>query len=54
MEDSENECEGNKDATRAMMRVKQKLDGYEDGEMRSVNGQVITISLAHAYAQILA
>lgn len=23
------------------MRVKQKLDGYEEGEMRSVHGQVI-------------
>ncbi len=41
MEDSQDECEGNKDATRALMRVKQKLDGYEEGEMRSVRGQVI-------------
>ncbi|KAM6570000.1 hypothetical protein CsatB_017985 [Cannabis sativa] len=32
--------EGNKDAARALMRVKQKLDGYEEGEMRSVHGQV--------------
>ncbi|GER57890.1 serine/threonine-protein kinase ATM [Striga asiatica] len=32
--------EGNKDATRALLRIKQKLDGYEDGEMRSVHGQV--------------
>ncbi|KAL6493547.1 hypothetical protein OROGR_032326 [Orobanche gracilis] len=32
--------EGNKDAARALLRVKQKLDGYEDGEMRSVHGQV--------------
>ncbi|XP_021718930.1 serine/threonine-protein kinase ATM-like isoform X2 [Chenopodium quinoa] len=39
-EDSQDECEGNKDAARALMRVKQKLDGYEDGEMRSVHGQV--------------
>ncbi|KAL2936046.1 Serine/threonine-protein kinase ATM [Bienertia sinuspersici] len=39
-EDSQDEYEGNKDATRALMRVKQKLDGYEDGEMRSVHGQV--------------
>ncbi|KAK4844691.1 hypothetical protein QYF36_023299 [Acer negundo] len=31
---------GNKDAARALMRVKQKLDGYEEGEMRSVHGQV--------------
>ncbi|CAM8916047.1 unnamed protein product [Rhodiola kirilowii] len=38
--DSEDEYEGNKDAARALMRVKQKLDGYEDGEMRSVHGQV--------------
>ncbi|KAH7439401.1 hypothetical protein KP509_04G059200 [Ceratopteris richardii] len=30
----------NKDAARAMMRVKQKLDGYEGGEMRSIEGQV--------------
>ncbi|CAH9111684.1 unnamed protein product [Cuscuta epithymum] len=36
----EDECEGNKDAARALMRVKQKLDGYEDGELRSVHGQV--------------
>ncbi|XP_020523147.1 serine/threonine-protein kinase ATM isoform X2 [Amborella trichopoda] len=40
MEDSEDEIEGNKDATRALLRVKQKLDGYEDGEMKSVQGQV--------------
>ncbi|KAL4634029.1 hypothetical protein ACB092_04G167700 [Castanea dentata] len=40
LEDSQDECEGNKDATRALMRVKQKLDGYEEGEMRSVRGQV--------------
>ncbi|XP_048500072.1 serine/threonine-protein kinase ATM isoform X3 [Beta vulgaris subsp. vulgaris] len=39
-EDSQDEHEGNKDAARALMRVKQKLDGYEDGEMRSVHGQV--------------
>ncbi|KAJ8427336.1 hypothetical protein Cgig2_030601 [Carnegiea gigantea] len=39
-EDSQDEYEGNKDAARALMRVKQKLDGYEDGEMRSVHGQV--------------
>ncbi|KAK4479330.1 hypothetical protein RD792_014842 [Penstemon davidsonii] len=41
LEDSdEGEYEGNKDAARALLRVKQKLDGYEDGEMRSVHGQV--------------
>lgn len=45
LEGSQEEYEGNKDATRALMRVKQKLDGYEDGEMRSVNGQVIFHSL---------
>ncbi|KAI4341400.1 hypothetical protein MLD38_026129 [Melastoma candidum] len=39
-EDSEDEYEGNKDAARALMRVKQKLDGYEDGELRSIHGQV--------------
>ncbi|PRQ24322.1 putative non-specific serine/threonine protein kinase [Rosa chinensis] len=38
--DSEDEYEGNKDAARALMRVKQKLDGYEEGEMRSIHGQV--------------
>ncbi|KAH7658740.1 Non-specific serine/threonine protein kinase protein [Dioscorea alata] len=32
--------EGNKDAARAKLRVKQKLDGYEEGELRSVQGQV--------------
>lgn len=41
-EGSHDEYEGNKDAARALMRVKQKLDGYEDGEMRSVHGQVIS------------
>lgn len=41
LEDSQEEYEGNKDAARALMRVKQKLDGYEEGEMRSVHGQVI-------------
>lgn len=40
LEGSEDEYEGNKDAARALLRVKQKLDGYEDGEMRSVHGQV--------------
>ncbi|XP_019058626.1 PREDICTED: serine/threonine-protein kinase ATM isoform X2 [Tarenaya hassleriana] len=33
------EFEGNKDAARALLRVKQKLDGYEGGEMRSIHGQ---------------
>uniref|UniRef100_A0A1D1Z750 Serine/threonine-protein kinase ATM n=1 Tax=Anthurium amnicola TaxID=1678845 RepID=A0A1D1Z750_9ARAE len=40
LEDSQEAYEGNKDAARALFRVKQKLDGYEDGEMRSVQGQV--------------
>lgn len=40
LDDSDDECEGNEDAARALMRVKQKLDGYEGGEMRSVHGQV--------------
>ncbi|XP_068637362.1 serine/threonine-protein kinase ATM isoform X2 [Aristolochia californica] len=40
LEDSQDIYEGNKDAARALMRVKQKLDGYEEGEMRSVEGQV--------------
>ncbi|KAG5544937.1 hypothetical protein RHGRI_017410 [Rhododendron griersonianum] len=41
LEDSQEEYEGNKDAAHALMRVKQKLDGYEEGEMRSVHGQVM-------------
>jgi len=41
LENSQDAYEGNKDAARATLRVKQKLDGYEDGEMRSVQGQVI-------------
>ncbi|GAY47387.1 hypothetical protein CUMW_104190 [Citrus unshiu] len=40
LEGPEDEYEGNKDAERALIRVKQKLDGYEGGEMRSVHGQV--------------
>lgn len=40
----EDDYEGNKDAARALLRVKQKLDGYEEGEMRSVRGQVILSS----------
>jgi hypothetical protein len=34
------QAEGNQDAARALLRVKQKLDGYEEGEMRSLQGQV--------------
>ena len=41
----EDEYEGNKDAARALLRVKRKLDGYEEGEMRSVRGQVIKLLL---------
>ena len=33
-------AEGNLDASRALHRVAQKLDGYEGGELRSVEGQV--------------
>ena len=33
-------AEGNLDAERALMRVSQKLDGYEGSELRSVEGQV--------------
>ncbi|XP_060670261.1 serine/threonine-protein kinase ATM [Ziziphus jujuba] len=40
LEGSQDDYEGNKDAARALLRVKQKLDGYEGGEMRSVHGQV--------------
>nr|CAB3476606.1 unnamed protein product [Digitaria exilis] len=40
LDDSQEAYEGNKDAARAILRIKQKLDGYEDGEMRSVQGQV--------------
>ncbi|XP_020591737.1 serine/threonine-protein kinase ATM [Phalaenopsis equestris] len=40
LENSEDAYEGNRDAARSILRVKQKLDGYEDGEMRSVAGQV--------------
>ncbi|PKA53875.1 Serine/threonine-protein kinase ATM [Apostasia shenzhenica] len=40
LENSQDEYEGNRDAARAILRVKQKLDGYEDGEMHSVPGQV--------------
>ena len=32
--------DGNLDAERALMRVKQKLEGYEVGELRSIHGQV--------------
>ncbi|PON73770.1 Serine/threonine protein kinase, partial [Parasponia andersonii] len=40
LEGSQDDYEGNTDAARALMRVKQKLDGYEEGEMRSIHGQV--------------
>lgn len=52
LDDSQEACEGNKDAARAILRVKQKLDGYEDGEMRSVQGQVTkhSLTLGDAYA----
>ena len=40
LEGLQEEFEGNKDAARALMRVKQKLDGYEGGEMRSIHGKV--------------
>lgn len=40
LEQPQNDYQGNKDATRALLRVKQKLDGYEDGELRSIHGQV--------------
>lgn len=50
MEGAQDEYEGNKDAARALMRVKQKLDGYEEGEMRSVHGQVIL--QCHCYMHV--
>ncbi|XP_078174265.1 serine/Threonine-kinase ATM-like protein isoform X2 [Carex rostrata] len=40
LDDSQDAYEGNKDAARASLRVKQKLDGYEEGEMCSIQGQV--------------
>ncbi|URE12214.1 FATC domain [Musa troglodytarum] len=40
LESSQDAYEGNKDAARATLRVKEKLDGYEAGEIRSVQGQV--------------
>jgi len=40
--------EGNKDAARALLRVKQKLDGYEGGEMRSLQGQVRSSDSHHS------
>jgi hypothetical protein len=33
---------GNADAERVLARIRQKLDGYEDGELLSVSGQVRT------------
>lgn len=47
LEDSQDAWEGNKDAARALFRVKQKLDGYEDAEMRSVQGQVFSPFIEH-------
>lgn len=47
LEGAQDEYEGNKDAARALLRVKQKLDGYEEGEMRSVHGQVIFNCYCH-------
>ncbi|XP_042436712.1 serine/threonine-protein kinase ATM-like isoform X3 [Zingiber officinale] len=38
--ESSQDDEGNKDAARATLRIKEKLDGYEAGEIRSVQGQV--------------
>ncbi|WOL02921.1 serine/threonine-protein kinase ATM [Canna indica] len=40
LESSQDAYEGNKDAERATLRIKEKLDGYEAGEIRSVQGQV--------------
>ena len=31
---------GNADAERVLTRIRQKLDGYEDGELLSISGQV--------------
>lgn len=44
LEEPQNDYQGNKDAARALLRVKQKLDGYEDGEMRSIHGQVFLLT----------
>lgn len=52
MEGSEHEYEGNKDAARALIRVKQKLDGYEEGEMRSEHGQVNLSVSSHLHGPI--
>ncbi len=40
LESQSDKIEGNQDAARALLRVKQTLDGYEDGELRSLEGQV--------------
>ena len=40
MERESEGLEGNQDAARALLRIKQKLDGYEEGEVRSLQGQV--------------
>ena len=51
--DNEGEAnEGNRDAARALMRVKQKLDGYEGGDIRSVQGQV-RVALILVYMVLL-
>ena len=39
LEDLQEEYKGNEDAASALLCVKQKLDGFEEGEMRSVHGQ---------------
>lgn len=52
LESSQDAYEGNKDAARAILRVKQKLDGYEEGEMRSVQGQVILKQLSYHSLQL--
>jgi hypothetical protein len=38
---------GNADAERVLTRIRQKLDGYEDGELLSISGQVSGHSLKH-------
>ena len=52
-ESSHDADEGNKDAARAKLRVKQKLDGYEEGELRSVQGQVSCLLLIWLYDAVL-
>ncbi|ERN06689.1 hypothetical protein AMTR_s00058p00205060 [Amborella trichopoda] len=43
MEDSEDEIEGNKDATRALLRVKQKLDGFSDSSKMQLTQRTCVI-----------